>query len=125
MSTAYDEYIRNFFNNSYLADENTLRRVLETVGMTAAAAACTAFLSDVVLKSLVSSRPTKILVESGIPAELYAIGKNDIPGEIYVSTKRTQADWKPVLFFAAVFLACKMILENREKNVPNVRGTGR
>lgn len=117
-----DEYLRNFFNNNYFADEGTLRRVLEIVGTTAAAAAFTAFLSDVVLKSFVSSQPTKILVESGIPAELYAIGKNDFPSEIYVSAKRSQADWKPVLFFAAVFVGCKLMLENREKLVANVKG---
>ena len=120
MSTSSD-FIKNFFNNNYFADELTLRRILETVGTTAAAACLTAVLSDVVLKGLVSVRPTKILVENGVPAELYAIGKNDYPSEIYVSAKRSQTDLRPALFFAAVFIGCKMILEYREQNVPNIR----
>ena len=124
MSNGYTDHLKNFFNNSYLADEQTLRRVLEMVGVTAAAAACTAFLSDVVFKGIVAAQPTKILIESGVAAELYAIGKNDIPSEIYVSAKKNSADWRPVLFFAAVFIACKFLLEDREKLVANVKGAG-
>ncbi|MBQ5316199.1 MAG: hypothetical protein J6I96_01465 [Oscillospiraceae bacterium] len=115
------EFVRNFFNNNYFADEQTLRRILETVGTTAAAACLTAVLSDVILRSLVSVRPTRINVENGVPAELYAIGKNDYPTDVYVSTKRSQADLRPALFFAAVFVGCKLILENREKNIANVK----
>ena len=120
MSTNSD-FIGNFFNNNYFADEATLRKILETVGTTAAAACLTALLSDVVLKALVSTRPTKILVENGVPAELYAIGKNDYPSEIYVSARRSQTDLRPALFFAAVFVGCKLLLENREQNVANVK----
>ncbi|MBS1403939.1 MAG: hypothetical protein HPZ99_02660, partial [Oscillospiraceae bacterium] len=51
--------------NGYYVDEQTLREVIETVGKTAAAACISAFLSDVVLRALISSRPTKIVVEDG------------------------------------------------------------
>ncbi len=105
----------------YYADEQTLREIIELVGKTAAAACISAFLSEVVLKTIVSARPTKIVVENGIPAALYTINGSDGPKAVYVTSRRSKADWKPVLFFGAVFAGCKYILEYREKNVPNVK----
>lgn len=107
--------------SSYYVDEQTLREVVELVGKTAAAACVSAFLSEVVLKSMINARPTKIVVEDGIPAALYTIGKNDKPAAVYVSTRRSKVDWKPVLFFGAVFAGCKYFLDHREKNVANVK----
>lgn len=108
---------------SYYIDEQTLREVIEMVGKTAAAACISAFLSEVVLKTLVSAGPTKILVEDGIPATLYTIGAKDKQSAVYVSSKRSRADWKPVIFFGAVFGICKYILDYRDKNVANVKST--
>ncbi|MBQ5330934.1 MAG: hypothetical protein J6F31_06750 [Oscillospiraceae bacterium] len=115
-----DDFVRSFFSNNYFSDEQTLRLILENVGKTAAVAALSAFLGDVVLKSMVTSAPTRFTVESGVPVELYAVGRNDYPTDVYVSSRRTHADWRPALFFASVFLVCKLVLEYREKNVPNV-----
>ncbi len=107
--------------NGYYFDEQTLREVIETVGKTAAAACISSFLSDVVLRAVISSGPTKIVVEDGIPAALYTIGPKDKPKAVYVSSKRSRADWRPVIFFGAVFAACKYILDSREKNIANVK----
>ncbi len=115
-----DEFINYFFSKNYFADEQTLRQIIESVGKTAAVAALSAVLSDVVLKGLISTAPTRITVQNGIPAELYAVGKNDYPTEVYVSAKRSSVDWRPALFFGSVFLLCKLLLEYRESNVPNV-----
>ena len=83
--------------SSYYVDEQTLREVVELVGKTAAAACVSAFLSEVVLKSMVNARPTKIVVEDGIPAALYTIGKNDKPAAVYVSTPESPSipTWDP------------------------------
>lgn len=107
--------------NGYYVDEQTLREVIEAVGKAAAAACVSSFLSDVVFRALVSSRPTKIVVEDGIPAALYTIGSKDGPKAVYVSSKRSKADWRPVIFFGAVFAGCKLILDSREKNIANVK----
>lgn len=107
--------------NGYYVDEQTLREVIETVGKTAAAACISAFLSDVVLRALISSRPTKIVVEDGIPAALYTIGEHDKPKAVYVSSRRSRVDWRPVIFFGAVFVGCKYILDSREKNIANIK----
>lgn len=107
--------------NGYFVDEQTLRDVVETVGKTAAAACVSAFLSEVVLKALVSARPTKIVVEDGIPAALYTIGANDAPKAVFVSSHKSRVDWKPVIFFGAVFVGCKYFLDQREQNVPNIK----
>lgn len=105
--------------NGYFADEQTLREVIAAVGKTAAAACVTSLLTAV-LNTAVNKRPTQIIVENGIPATLYTIGKNDKPAAVYVSTKRSDPDWKPVIFFGAVFAGCKLFLDNREKNVANI-----
>lgn len=102
-------------------DEQALREIVELVGKTAAAACVSAFLSEVVLKTIISARPTKIVVENGIPAALYTINGKDGPSAVYVSSRRSRTDWKPVLFFGAVFAGCKYFLDYREKNVPNVK----
>ena len=102
--------------NGYYVDEQTLREVIETVGKTAAAACISAFLSDVVLRALISSRPTKIVVEA-----LYTIGEHDKPKAVYVSSRRSRVDWRPVIFFGAVFAGCKYILDLREKNIANIK----
>lgn len=115
-----DEFINAFFANNYFADENTLRQILENVGKTAAVAALSAFLGDVVLKSLIAAPPTRFTVESGVPVQLYAVGNKDYPTDVFVSAKRSNADWRPAIFFAAIFVGCKLMLEYREKNVPNV-----
>lgn len=107
--------------NSYYVDEQTLREVIEAVGKTAAAACISSFLGGVVLNTLVSVKPTKVLVENGIPACIYTIGEKDAPRAVYVSSHRSRADWRPVIFFGAVFAACKYILDYRDKNVPNVQ----
>ncbi|MCM1523034.1 MAG: hypothetical protein NC120_01135 [Ruminococcus sp.] len=109
--------------NGYYIDEQTLREVIETVGKTAAAACISAFLSEVVLRTIVSPHPTKIIVEDGIPATLYTIGAKDKQAAVYVSSKSSRADWKPVIFFGAVFGLCKYILDYREKNISNVKPT--
>ena len=103
----------------YYCDEQTLREVIEAVGKTAAAA-CISSLLGVILSSAVNTKPTKILVEDGVPAALYTIGKNDKPSVVYVSARNQKADWKPVIFFGAVFAGCKLILDHREKNIANV-----
>ncbi|MBP1547255.1 MAG: hypothetical protein J6A37_11740 [Oscillospiraceae bacterium] len=105
----------------YYVDEQSLREIIELVGKTAAAACISSFLSEVVLKAAVNARPTKIVVENGIPAALYTIGEKDGPRAVFVSSRRSKVDWKPVLFFGAVFAGCKYILDYREKNVANVR----
>ena len=106
--------------NGYYIDEQTLREVIETVGKTAAAACISSFLGGVVLTTLVNPHPTKIVVENGVPANIYAVGGKDAPRAVYVSSKPIRADWKPVFFFGAVFAACKFILDYRDKNVPNI-----
>lgn len=108
-------------NGRYYMDEQTLRQVVEIVGRTAAAAAVSSFLAEVVLKGFISQRPTRILLESGIPATLYAVGAKDAPAEVYVSSKRDSIDWRPALFFTGVFIGCKYLLEYREKHIANVR----
>lgn len=105
----------------YYVDEQTLREVIENVGKTAAVACISAFLSDVVLRSLISARPTKIIVEDGIPAALYTIGEKDYPRAVFVSSKKSAADWRPVLFFGAVVAGCKLFLDYREKNFVNIK----
>lgn len=115
-----EEFINYFFSRNYFADEQTLRQIIESVGKTAAVAALSAVLSDVILKGMVSAAPTRISVERGIPAELYAIGKNDFPTDVYVTAKRSTVDWRPAIFFGSVFLLCKLLLEYREANVANV-----
>lgn len=107
--------------SGYYMDEQTLREVVELVGKTAAAACVSAFLSEVVLKGLVSVRPTKIIVENGIPAALYTVDSKKGPAAVYVSAHRSVTDWRPVLFFAAVFAGCKYFLDYRDKNVANVK----
>lgn len=111
--------------NGYFMDEQTLREVVESVGKTAAAACVTSFLSGVLLKKLVSVRPTEILVEDGVPAALYTIGSKDSPRAVYVSSKKYQTDWKPVIFFGLVFAGCKYFLDYRDKNVANIRPADR
>ncbi len=106
---------------SYYVDEQSLRDIIELVGKTAAAACISSFLSEVVLKTVINARPTKIVVENGIPAALYTIGEKDKPAAVFVSSRRSRTDWKPVLFFAAVFAGCKYILDYREKNIANVK----
>lgn len=106
--------------NKYYVDEQTLREVVEMVGKTAAAACISSFLGGVVLSTLVNPQPTKIVVENGVPANIYTVGGKDAPRAVYVSSKPVRADWKPVLFFGAVFAACKFFLEYREDNVPNI-----
>ena len=106
---------------SYYVDEQTLREVIELVGKTAAAACISSFLSEVVLKAVVNARPKKIVVENGIPAALYTIGSGDKPSAVYVSSRRSKVDWKPVIFVGAVFAGCKYILDYREKNIANVK----
>ncbi len=107
----------------YYTDEQTIREVVEIVGKTAAAACVSAFISEVVFKALVSARPTKIIVENGIPAALYTIKGSDGPKAVFVSSRRSRVDWKPVIFFGAVFAGCKYFLDNRDKNVANVKTT--
>lgn len=104
----------------YFVDEQTLREVIEMVGKTAAAACISTFLSEVVLKTLVSRRPTEIVVENGVPAALYTIDSKKGPAAVYVSARRSRADWRPAIFFALVFAGCKYILEYRDKNVVNI-----
>ena len=118
-----DKFVKTFFNNNYFADEQTLRLILENVGKTAAVAALTAFLSDVVLKGIVAGAPTRITVDRGVPVELYSVGKNDFPTDVYVTAKRTGIDLRPALFFGSVFLLCKLLLEYREANFANVTST--
>ena len=77
--------------NGYYVDEQTLREVIETVGKTAAAACISAFLSDVVLRALISSRPTKIVVEDGIPAALYTAAQELTGGLSSFSEQSLQA----------------------------------
>lgn len=105
----------------YYMDEQTLREVIETVGKTAAAACISSFLSEVVLNTLMNKAPARILVENGVPAVLYTIGGKDSPHAVYVSSKRSRANWTPVIFFGAVFGLCKYILDYRDKNIANVK----
>ena len=60
--------------NKYYVDEQTLREVVEMVGKTAAAACISSFLGGVVLSTLVNPQPTKIVVENGVPANIYTVG---------------------------------------------------
>lgn len=107
-------------NSSYFMDEQTLREVLETVGKTAAAACISTFLSEVVLKTIISARPTEIVVENGIPAALYTVDKKNGPAAVYVSARKSRADWRPAIFFGLIFAGCKYILDYRDKNVANI-----
>lgn len=104
--------------NGYYVDEQTLREVIETVGKTAAAACISAFLSDVVLRALISSRPTKIVVEDGIPAALYTIGEHDKPKAVYVSSRRSRVDWRPVIFSEQSLRAANISLIQGRKTSP-------
>ncbi len=107
--------------NGYFTDEQTLREIVELVGKTAAAACLSSFFSEVVLKSLISARPTEIIIEKGVPAVLYTADSKKGPAAVYVSSKKSVTDWRPVLFFAALFAGCKYFLDYREKNIANVK----
>lgn len=107
--------------SGYYMDEQSLREIIEMVGKTAAAACISAAL-NVAVTNLVTTRATKIVVEDGIPAALYTLdGGKKKPSAVFISTKRSRADIKPVLFFGAVFLGCKYFLDYREKNISNVK----
>lgn len=106
--------------NGYFTDEQTMREIVEAVGKTAAATCISAILGAVV-HSLVSTKATEVIVEQGIPTEIYTIGKRDEPSAVYISTRRSKTDLKPALFFGAVFLGCKYFLDYRDKNIANVK----
>lgn len=79
-----------------------------------------AVLTDVIMKAVASPSPTKILVDKGVPAQLYAIGSKDKSSAVYVSTKKNGVNWKPALFFGAIAVGCWYILDYRDKNYANV-----
>ncbi len=100
-------------------DEQTLRYIIEAAGKAAAATAAAALI-NAVFQTAVSVKPTKIVLEKGVPAKIYSVGTDNGPSAVYVSTKKNKADWKSVFFYGAVFLGCKYILDYREKNIANI-----
>lgn len=107
-------------NSSYQLNEQALREFVDQIGRSAAAACAMAFLTEVVLKGIINARPTKIVVENGIPAALYTIGEKDKPKAVYVSSRRERANLAPVIFFGGLYLGSRLFLEYREKNFANV-----
>ncbi|MGN0666907.1 MAG: hypothetical protein ACI4KF_10325 [Huintestinicola sp.] len=107
--------------SNYTINEQALREFVQSIGKSAAVACTMAVLSEVVLKGIINARPTKIVVENGIPAALYTIGEKDGPRAVYVSSRREKINLTPVIFFGGLYLGSKLFLEYREKNFANVR----
>lgn len=54
-----------------------------------------------VLAKLFLPKPTEIVIDEGIPAELITIGKKDNPKAVYVTTKKHRVNVIPALLMAA------------------------
>ncbi|MCD7731631.1 MAG: hypothetical protein LUI05_09090 [Oscillospiraceae bacterium] len=74
---------------------------LKTTLLQGAAAA----LVSAVLAKILLPKPTKIIIDEGIPAELVTIGKKDNPKAVYVSSKKHSANIAPAVILAAAAVA--------------------
>lgn len=54
-----------------------------------------------VLAKLFLPKPTTIVIDEGIPAELYTVGKKGNPKAVYVTTKKHRVNVIPAVLMAA------------------------
>lgn len=54
-----------------------------------------------VLARLFLPKPTTIVVDEGIPAQLFTLGKSDNPKAVYVTTKKNRTNILPAVFTGA------------------------
>lgn len=94
--------------------DREIRELLETVERGAAACCISAFIFRLVLRPLFNNNATKIIVEKGVPAQLYAVGAKDKPSAVYVSSKSSSGDWYPAVFFL-LYLICRLLRTYGEK----------
>ncbi len=104
----------------YPINEQDLRDMIKTIGKSATTACIMSILSDVILKSIVTPNPTKIIVDNNVATQLFAISPKDKNTEIFISSKKYGANWKPALFFGTVAAGCYIWFDYREKHFANV-----
>lgn len=92
-------------------DENKLKEMLSEIRCQALKCAAVSLVSDVILKAIFSPKCSKVVVDKDLPAEIIAIGKNDSPATIYVSTnKRKKINLFPFVACIAIAGTCHYVL---------------
>ena len=100
----------------FQVNEQLLKQALTQAMESATVMAVNMFAAETV-RAIFAPRPTKIMIENGVPANLTIAGKKGKPQAVYVTTKRLRANYAPALFFGAVAFGCYALMKYREKDV--------
>ena len=86
-----------------------------TEAMTSCVMAAVSTFAIETVRNIFALRPTKVLLENGLPANITIEGKKGRPKAVFVTTKRLKANYAPAFVFAAAAGACYLLLRSREK----------
>ncbi len=68
--------------------EKKAKEMLCTIRCQAVKCAAVSIVSEVLYKTLIAPRSSKVIVDKDVPTEIVAIGSKDGPAAVYVTTKK-------------------------------------
>ncbi len=74
-----------------------------------------AMLVSSIITRLFAPKQTTIVVDDGIPTELYTLGKKDNPKAVYLSTKKHKINLVPTVLFLIAAIASSVLKSKIEK----------
>lgn len=73
--------------NMNISDKK-VKEMLCNIRCQAVKCAAVSLVSEMLYKTLIAPRSSKVIVDKNVPAEIVAIGSNDGPTAVYVTTKK-------------------------------------